>query len=260
VLTVRIVGPGRAGSSLAGALASAGWRVAAPVRRGDDPAGAAAGVDLCVVAVPDAAIPAVAERIDQVASTLVVHLAGSLDAGVLAPHPRRAALHPLATLPDAATGARTLAAGVWWAVDGDPGAGLVVAALSGRVIAVPPEARAAYHAAACIAANHVVTLMAQVERVAGSAGLPATPFYELAAAALANATGTGATAALTGPAMRGDEITLRRHLEALDPAEWDLYLALAAAAARLGHRAPTSSATNPYRVGADALAGGASCS
>jgi len=137
------------------------------------------------------------------------------------------------------------------------------------MLTVAPEARAAYHAAACIAANHTVALMAQVERVAASAGLPAAPFYELAAAAVANAGRTGAAAALTGPAMRGDETTLRRHLEALDPDERDLYLALAGAAADLGVAAPNSSAQNSsaqnslapnrYRIGANALAGGAPC-
>ena len=269
VPTVRIVGPGRAGSSLAGALAGVGWCVADPVRHGDDPRGAAADVDLCVVAVPDAAIAAVAARIDPVPSTLVVHLAGALDATVLARHPRRAALHPLASLPDPATGARTLAAGAWWAVDGDPGAELIVAALGGRLVPVGPQARAAYHAAACIAANHTVALLAQAERVAASAGLPAAPFYELAAAAVANAATVGAAAALTGPAARGDEITLRRHLDALDPAERELYATLAGAAARLAGRLPNPPspqlappnplAPNRYRIGANASAGGSPC-
>jgi predicted short-subunit dehydrogenase-like oxidoreductase (DUF2520 family) len=236
VPAVRIVGPGRAGSSLADALALAGWAVGAPVTRGDDPAPAARGVDLCVVAVPDAAIEAVARAIDPVATTVVAHLSGSLPADVLAPHPRRAAIHPLASLPDRDTGARTLAGGCWWATDGDPMAAEVVAALHGRTIAVPPAARGAYHAAACVAANHLVALLAQVERIAAGAGLPAEPFYDLAAATLANARRRGAPAALTGPAARGDGATVGRHLSAIGAGEHDLYLALASAAAHLSGR------------------------
>ncbi len=95
---------------------------------------------------------------------------------------------------------------------------------------------AAYHAAACVAANHLVALLAQVERVAAAAGVPAQPFYALAAATLANARDRGAGAALTGPAARGDVATIERHLDTLDPAEHALYLALASAAAELGGR------------------------
>ena len=234
--TVRIVGPGRAGSSLSDALARAGWVVANPVHRGGDPSGAASGVDLCVVAVPDAAIGPVAAAIDPVASTVVAHLAGSLGSDVLAPHPRRAAMHPLVSLPDPVTGALALAAGCWWAVDGDALTERVVADLGGRTVEVAPAARAAYHAAACIAANHLVAVLGQLDRVVGAAGLPREPFYDLAAGALANARQRGAASAITGPAARGDLATIARHVEAIDSDERDLYMALAEAAARLaGH-------------------------
>ena len=234
--TLRIVGPGRAGSSLADALAGAGWDVAAPVTRHDDPSGAARDVDLCVIATPDALIAAVAAAIDPVPSTVVAHLAGSLGLDVLAPHTRRAAMHPLASLPDRVTGARTLRDGAWWALEGDALAAEAVAALGGRTVAVTAASRAAYHAAACVAANHLVTLMAQVERLAAAADLPADPFYDLAAGALANARDHGAAAALTGPAARGDRATIDRHLDGMDTAEHDLYLALAGAAGVLACR------------------------
>jgi predicted short-subunit dehydrogenase-like oxidoreductase (DUF2520 family) len=263
VPSVRIVGPGRAGSSLAGALATVGWRVAPPVRREGDHAGAAHGVEVCVVSVPDGAIEEVAAAIEPVPTTLVVHLSGSLPAAVLAAHPRRAALHPLASLPDPRRGCDVLLGGVWWAVDGDAGAAIVVDALGGRVLPVPPGARAAYHAAACIAANHLVALLAQVERVAADAGLPREPFYDLAAGALANARAAGAPAALTGPAARGDTTTLVGHLGALDPAEHDLYRALATAASALAGRpglpVEPALAPNRYRIGANEAAEELSC-
>lgn len=227
--SVRIVGPGRAGLSLADALARCGWTVAEPVARADDPRDAARGVDLCVIATPDDVIARVAARITPVPSTVVGHLSGSLDVRVLTPHPRRAALHPLASLPDREIGARTLAAGVWWAVEGDSLARVVVADLGGRVLT--PHDRTAYHATACVAANHVVALMAQVERLAEANGLPAEPFYELAAAALANARAVGASRAVTGPAARGDRETIGRHLATLPPSEHALYEVLAQAAA-----------------------------
>jgi predicted short-subunit dehydrogenase-like oxidoreductase (DUF2520 family) len=236
VPSVRIVGPGKAGSSLALALATVGWDVADPIRRGDDPSAAARAVDLCVIATPDAAVAPVAAAITPVPTTVLAHLSGSLPADVLLPHPRRAALHPLASLPDSATGAAALQHGCWFAIDGDPLVTRVVADLGGRLIAVPPQHRAAYHAAACIAANHVLILLAQVERIAEANGLPAAPFYDLAAQALANARTAGAAGALTGPAKRGDLETLERHRAALDARERPLYDAVAGEAGRTAEK------------------------
>ncbi len=45
----------------------------------------------------------------------------------------------------------------------------------GTGVRVDDARRAAYHAAASIAANHLVALLGQVERVAATAGLPSTP-------------------------------------------------------------------------------------
>lgn len=228
---LRIVGPGRAGLSLADALAACGWDVAAPVGRHDNVGSAAEGVDLCVISTPDAEIRHVAAEIEPRSTAVVAHLSGSLGLEVLAGHPRTAALHPLATLPDRVIGAAALRAGVWWAVEGDPLASVVVSDLGGRILT--PADRAAYHATACIAANHIVALMAQVERLAAANGLPTAPFYELAEAALGNARRVGAVAALTGPAARGDRATIDRHLAALPDEEVGLYAAVADAAARV---------------------------
>ena len=94
---------------------------------------------------------------------------------------------------------------------GDPVAAELARVLGGSVVVVDDEHRAAYHAAACIAANHLVALMGQVERVAASAGLGLDAFVGLARAALTDVAELGPAAALTGPAARGDDATLERH-------------------------------------------------
>ena len=114
----------------------------------------------------------------------MVHLSGSLGLDVLAPHPRRAALHPLVPLPNAEVGAARLGSGVTFAVAGEPVAREMVGCLGGRVVEVADGDRAAYHAAACIAANHVVALLGQVERVAASVGLDLEAFLPLTRAAV----------------------------------------------------------------------------
>ena len=230
--TLRVVGPGRAGGSLAGALGAAGWRVERPVRRGDDVARAAAGVDLLVIATPDAAIAEVAAAV-QPGDAVVAHLAGSLGLDALAPHEGRAAVHPLVSLPNAEVGAERLRDGAWFAVAGDPIAEEVVADLGGHAFTVADGDRATYHAAACIASNHLVALLGQVERVAATAGVPLEAYLDLVRGTVDNVAALGPAAALTGPAARGDWATIDRHLAALPDDEHDTYPAIVAAARRL---------------------------
>jgi predicted short-subunit dehydrogenase-like oxidoreductase (DUF2520 family) len=154
--TIRIIGPGRAGTSFAEALRRTGHHVVGPLPRGADVTGAADGVDALILAVPDDEIAAVAELVAPRATCVVMHLSGSLGLGVLAPHERRASMHPLVPLPTAAIGATRLQAGVTVAVAGDELASALALSLGARVVAVAEADRAAYHAAACIAANHVV--------------------------------------------------------------------------------------------------------
>jgi predicted short-subunit dehydrogenase-like oxidoreductase (DUF2520 family) len=232
MVTVRIVGPGRAGTSLALALTRRGWKVAPMLGRTDDLSGAAADVDLLVLATPDAAIADAARAVEPVATTVVAHLSGSLGAKALAPHERRATLHPLVALPTPELGAKRLV-GAWFAVSGDPLVRQVVEALYGRAFEVADDQRAAYHAAACIAANHLVALMGQVERVADLAGVPFRAYLDLARAALDDVEDLGPVDALTGPVARGDEATVRRHLRALPRAERRAYRAMADAARTL---------------------------
>lgn len=227
----RIIGPGRAGGALAVALADAGWRIDGPLGRDHDPAAVTAGTRLVLLAVPDAAVAAVARSLAP-GDAVVAHVAGSLGLDVLAPHLRTASVHPLVSLPDAELGARRLT-GAWFAVAGDPVATDVVDALGGRAVAVADEDRTAYHAAAAVAANHLVALLGQVERLARTVGVPLEAYLDLARGALDNVGEVGPAAALTGPVARGDRATVARHLAAIPADERATYAMLAEAAQRL---------------------------
>jgi predicted short-subunit dehydrogenase-like oxidoreductase (DUF2520 family) len=222
-----------------GALrAVGGYEVLDALGRGDVVSGAAIGADVVVIGTPDAAVAATAAAIDPVDSTVVLHLAGSLGLDALGRHPRRGALHPLVPLPDPDRGALRLRSGVGFAVAGDPVARTMALALGGQVVEVDDRSRSAYHAAASIAANHVVALMGQVERVAGEAGLPLGVFSGLVQAAVEDAMALGPAAALTGPAARGDWETIARHRAVLagmaqGRSELDAYDALVDQARRL---------------------------
>lgn len=238
-----IIGAGRAGGSFAAALEGVGWQVELR-HHGDDLHDAAAGVALVLICVPDGSIATVAASVEPHQGAVVAHCAGSLGPAVLGPalhgtHAHRATLHPLVSLPSPEVGADRLR-GAWYGIAGDPTAlrlvERVVEQLGGRGVVVADEDRAAYHAAAVVASNHLVALLGQVERIAAGVGVPLEAFLALAAGSLDNVAALGPAAALTGPVARGDWTTVQRHLDALDPAERDAYLALVAAAARLAAR------------------------
>lgn len=226
---VRVIGPGRAGCSLARGLEKAGWRVDALLGRGDDVVDAASGVDLLVIATPDASIASVASAVTPDNGCVVAHLAGALGLDVLAPHARRASIHPLRSLPTTTTDL----SGAWFAVAGDALAGEVVADLDGRLVEVDDAARTAYHAAAVMASNHLVALLGAVERVASTAGVPLDAFLDLVRGTVDNVAVLGPKRALTGPVARGDWETVARHVAALPADERATYEAMTAAATHL---------------------------
>ena len=237
-MTVRIVGPGRAGQSFARAFAVSGVR-AEMLARSADVVGAARDVDAVLICTPDAAIAEVAASIEP-GDAAVLHCSGATTLESLATHPRHGSLHPLMALPDASTGSTRLVGGGWFAVAGDPIAGRLVAALGGRSFAVADANRARYHATAAVAANHLVALLGQVERLAASIDVSVEAFFDLAAGSFDDVRRVGATTALTGPAARGDQATLEAHRASLPIDEVELYEVLAAAAARLARSAEPS--------------------
>jgi predicted short-subunit dehydrogenase-like oxidoreductase (DUF2520 family) len=237
VTSLRLIGPGRAGRSLAAALSDAGCHVEQVLGRADDVSRAADGVDVLVIATPDSSVRAVASAVRPVPGTVVMHVSGSLGLDVLEPHARRASLHPLVPLPSPEIGRVRLRSGITFAVAGDPAARLLAGLLAGRAIEVDDDRRAAYHAAACIASNHLVALLGQAERVASTAGVDLDAIVELARAALCDVADLGTRNALTGPAARGDEATIARHRGALPPEELSGYDAGVALARRLAAEA-----------------------
>ena len=201
------------------ALTKAGWAPQPTLGRDDDVNEAATGVDVLIIATPDAAIAQVAQAVVPADTCVVVHLSGSLGPDALLPHARRAVVHPVMGLPNAEVGAHRLLDNGWFALtEGcDPIGQQLVDALGGRAITLAddPDTRALHHAACCVAGNHLVTLLGQVERLAISAGVSPAAYFELVRAVVDNVEQMGAAAALTGPVARGDYGTVERHREAI---------------------------------------------
>jgi predicted short-subunit dehydrogenase-like oxidoreductase (DUF2520 family) len=216
--SIAIVGAGRLGSALSAALGAAGFSVLGPLGRGADARGATA-VLLCV---PDGEIAAAAASITP--GPLVGHCSGATTLDVLAPH-EALSLHPLMTVP-AGAGPDVLR-GAGCAVDGATpralaAADALAASLGMRATRVADEDRAAYHAAASIASNFLVTLEGAAERLAATAGVDRALLAPLVRAAVENWAARGAESALTGPIARGDEATVGRQRAAVEERAPDL--------------------------------------
>ena len=106
--------------------------------------------------------------------------------------------------------------------------------------------RAAYHAAASIASNFLVTLEAAAERLAASAGVDRALLVPLVRATVENWAAHGPEAALTGPIARGDEDTVARQREAVAERAPDLVEALRRP--RRGHARPAAGRTRGRAV------------
>lgn len=205
--SLTIVGAGRMGSALAAALRDAGVDIAGPLQRNDPIRG-----DLVVLAVPDREIAGALRAVSEKA--IVGHMAGALTLEVFSGR-EAFSFHPLMT----ATDGRAKFAGASAAVAGSTSRALEIArAIATRLgmhsLQIPEDRRAAYHAAASIAANFLVTLETIAERIGRDAGLQRKDLLPLARAALENWGALGPSA-LTGPIARGDTATVERHRAAV---------------------------------------------
>lgn len=222
-----IVGPGRAGGSIALAAQAAGHEIIGVASRsGDARFGPAYGIDdplpaadFVVVAVSDDAISSVCARLVVPPSATVMHLSGRTSIDALGPHRNvGGCLHPLMTLPTPERGAASLG-----------GAGAAITAQLpesrhrisdfARSLGMVPfeladEAKPAYHAAATAASNYVTVALGVAERLFESADVPLDVALPLIDAAVRNVVDLGAADALTGPIRRGDVGTVERQREA----------------------------------------------
>jgi predicted short-subunit dehydrogenase-like oxidoreductase (DUF2520 family) len=216
--SVRVVGTGRAGGAIAARLAERGLAVHA----GREPL---ADAELVLLAVPDAAIAEVAQRVP--IGPWIAHVSGATPLAALAPHARRFSVHPLQTL-TRERGADQLD-GAWAAVTAETDEARAVANWLATTLGLRPFPLAdadkpLYHAGAAIASNFLVTLYRAAARLLDETDVPAEALIPLMRRTIDNGF------VLTGPIARGDWSTVEAHLRALEERAPDLvplYRALA---------------------------------
>ena len=248
-----VIGVGRAGSALGAALARAGHPVIAAhavSERSRDRAAAVlpdaelvaveevvARTELVLLAVPDDALPALAQQLPFTPGQFVVHCSGRYGVAVLDPAAQRGALplalHPAMTLTGTSLDVERLSGTPFGVTSAEPlrmAAEALVVEMGGEPIWIPEAARTLYHAALAHSANHLITLVASAIEMLEGAGVEnggrlLTPLLQ---ASLDNALRMGYPA-LTGPVVRGDASTVAAHIEVLaqDPQVQAAYIALA---------------------------------
>lgn len=203
-------------------------------------------VDLTFITSPDDAIPYLAHQLAQdkiiAPQTIVVHCSGVLSSTALnllkdlGCH--IASIHPLKAFRAGNLDMHAFK-GCDCVIEGDESALIVLSSLfkqlEARVIPIQAEGKIAYHAAAVIASNYLVTLAATSIHLFEEAGIPANLAQQMTTrlmqSSLHNIQQTSNIAdALTGPLLRGDINTISSHLKALpNPAINTLYRSAALA-------------------------------
>jgi predicted short-subunit dehydrogenase-like oxidoreductase (DUF2520 family) len=258
-----IVGPGNLGTSLAVSLRRAGYPIEAVIARSSGPSVRRAGklatkigaralsslansVRAKVVwfCVPDGEIAkaagSLAGELDW-KGKIALHSSGALTSDELGKLRRKgasvASVHPLMTF---VRGSQPLLAGVSFAIEGDPAAvriaRRVVNDLGGHPYPIRKADKAAYHAWGTFVSPLFTALLATAEEVAGMAGVKGNAarrrMIPILLQTLANYAVFDAADAFSGPIIRGDAETVKRHLRVLRevPAAREVYSALARAA------------------------------
>ena len=264
-MRIIIVGPGRAGMSLAMAALEAGHAIVAVVGRDlEQTQGAAAVVDaqvltasdsmpeadLLVVATRDAAIEPVARQLAAGSREVraAVHLSGLTSVAALAAlaaaELQVGSFHPLQTLPTPEAGAARLG-GAWIAVTADEPLRTdlhrLASSLGARPFDLDDVSKPLYHAAAAAAANFPLGALTMAQDLFGAAGVPFDAARPLVEAVVANAFDLGPRPSLTGPVARGDVETVRRQLDAVaasTPQWFGTFSSLVLHIARIAGRGP----------------------
>ncbi|MCK5913129.1 MAG: DUF2520 domain-containing protein [Desulfuromusa sp.] len=246
--SVALIGPGRVGCSFSKRLYEAGYPITAIISREQQRAAEACAYIGCptelaadqlvdattaqiiLLAVPDDQIQNLALQLQEIGSlseqTTLIHFSGLQPAEIMRHSSSPAAvlsLHPLLPFADRQTAFTNLYQ-CPCALEGDTPPALtlgqeLVNALGGQSFIIESDKKALYHAAACIASNYLVTLLASSRDLLVNCGIEADQaiplLLPLVQASLNNVKDLGTEQGLTGPIVRGDIGTVTEHIEAL---------------------------------------------
>jgi len=267
---ITIIGPGRMGLAIGGALAEGDNAIRLLYfGRHPEPPGhplftqgraeyvfgleaIRAGTRAVLIAVPDAVIPEVAFSLAALGPApqgcVAFHLSGRLPTDVLEPlHERGFAVgsfHPMQAVSNPIRGAERMR-GSFVAIEGGPEAasmGRTIAdAMGAHTLTVPSARKPLFHAASTLASSYLLPLLDLSVRVmerAGVSSADAVPaLISLVRGTLDSVEEGGVPAALGGPISMGDVEGVSLHLRALEPEDAHLYALIGLEVLRIGDHA-----------------------
>jgi predicted short-subunit dehydrogenase-like oxidoreductase (DUF2520 family) len=244
--SLAIIGAGRVGRALGRGLREHGWKIGAVVTRSEPSARRAvrfigAGKPCAVmtrqilaspvilIATPDDKIAVVAQELarigeEELLGKIVLHASGAMDSGVLdALHAHGAAvgsMHPLQSFSGVSVPSLE---GKVFTIEGETQAVRVARriarALGGSPVRIAGSKKLLYHAAAAMAAGHVLAVEEAATQLLLSLGMKRSEavraLLPLTRQVLENFEALGPRAAWTGPLSRGDFQVVLAHLDAL---------------------------------------------
>jgi predicted short-subunit dehydrogenase-like oxidoreductase (DUF2520 family) len=184
--------------------------------------------DLLLVAVSDRAIAEVLCGAGNPAGGIAFHASGAMPAP-----PNGFSLHPLKALPPVGTPSDLQDALLVFEGNHPEIARRIADAIGARFAHIAPTDKPRYHAGAVFGSNYVAAMLDIAERLIGIDDAR-DDIAALAQSAIANWRAHTDGRRFTGPAARGDDAVVERHIEALgdDPQVQEIYKLLAAEIAR----------------------------
>ena len=243
MLKLGFIGAGTVGTALAVRLSSKGYPVVAVSSRSQTSAknlaqaisrcrafnshqDVADTAELVFITTPDDAIATVASQLKWHAGQRVVHCSGAESTDILQPARKLGAhigsFHPLQTFASAKQAIENIP-GSTFALEAEPPLLDILkdmaTALDGHWIELKASDKVAYHAAAVIACNYMVTLVKLATDLWQTFSIPphqaTQALLPLLRGTINNIDTVGIPQCLTGPIVRGDTGTIKKHLDAL---------------------------------------------
>lgn len=280
--SIALIGPGRVGCAVSKRLLEAGYPLTAVISRKQKRAAEACSflgcstklasdqitdattAEIIILAVPDDQIQNIALHLQTLSPlserATLIHFSGLHPAKIMRHNSSPASLlsmHPLLPFADRQNGFDHLNQ-CPCTLEGDNPQALalgqeLIKAIGGHSFVLDSDKKPLYHAAACVASNYLVTLLASARDLLIECGIEpdkAIPLLlPLVQASLNNVKDLGPEQGLTGPIVRGDMGTVRNHIQTLQndaPELLHLYLKmgehtaiLAGKSGRLGPKSVT---------------------
>lgn len=241
MLKIGIIGAGTVGTALAVLLSGKGYAFAGASRKTagkpvnsisnfhllQNNQAVADAADLVFIATPDSAIGSVAAEVKWRAGQYVVHCSGADSTAVLEPARKAGAVvggfHPLQTFAGVIQAIQNIPGSTFALEAEEPLLGILkqmAADMGGHWIKLTAEDKVAYHAAAVLSCNYLVTLVKMATDLWKTFDVPQEQairaLLPLIKGTLHNMEAMGIPDCLTGPIARGDAGTIAKHLKALE--------------------------------------------